>query len=308
MIKNIILLAVTCTLLPLSMFANTDSVSVNRDSTDVDEDFWFKFDKDLGFNRVKDFSFSFDSNERGVLEFSYGQMMTKHDNIMDNSFARIGSLHMKIGYFNDTVTGSRRYKLPYYDFEGLMCFTYNSVDIGGEKESGKIEGNTWQFEFADRDALGYDLGSGFAIMPYYQNSSLFWGGYDFSAIAPPEPLHRFTQGLRFGHGNEGGVMVQCTENISLTASYSFNTIFPRHVFWQWVVSEIVYQSADGLANGFVSLIKKRAAFAAPIVHFVLRNAISYGMYELRKKGMNWPFESEKALGVEQFRVGLTFMF
>ncbi len=308
MIKNIILLAVTFTLLPLSIVANTDSVSVSRDSTDVDEDFWFKFDKDLGFNRVKDFSFSLDSNERGVLEFSYGQMMTKHDNIMDNSFARIGSLHMKIGYFNDTVTGSRRHKLPMYDFEGLMCFTYNSVDIGGEKESGKIEGNTWQFEFADRDALGYDLGSGFAIMPYYQNSSLFWGGYDFSSVSPPEPLHRFTQGLRFGHGNEGGVMLQCTENIALTASYSFNNIFPRHVFWQWVVSEIVYQSADGLANGFVSLIKKRATFAAPIVHFVLRNAISYGMYELRKKGMNWPFESEKALGVEQFRVGLTFMF
>lgn len=308
MMKSIVFFTIVCAIIPVSLFAYTDSLTIKADSTEADEDFWFRFDKDLGFNRVKDFSFTLDSNERSVIEFNYGQMMTKHDNIMDNSFAPIGSFNLKIGYFEAIKEGSRRYKLPLYDFEGLMCFTYNSVDIGGKNGAGKIKGNVWQFEFADRDALGYDLGSNFAIMPYYQNSSLFWGGYDFSSVTSPEPLQRFTQGLRFGHGNEAGIMVQCTENIALTASYSFNTIFPRHIFWQWVVSEMVYQGADGLANGFISLVKRRVPSVAPIVHFVLRNAIAYGMYELRKKGMNWPFESEKVLGIEQFRVGVTFMF
>lgn len=305
MIKSILFFVIVCAMIPMSLFANTDTLTVKTDSTETDEDFWFKFDRDLGFNRVK---LTLDSNERGFLEFSYGQMRTRHDNFNDNSFAPVGSLNIKIGYFNDTLVGSRRYKLPLYDFDGLMSFTYNTIDIGGDKESNKVKGDVWQFEFADRRALGYDLGSNFAIMPYYQNSSLFWGGYDFSSPTPPETLHRFTQGLRFGHGNEAGIMLQCTENLALTASYSFNNIFPRHVFWQWVVSEIVYQSADGLANGFVSLVQKRAPFAAPIIHFVLRNAIAYGMYELRKQGMNWPFESEKALGIEQFRVGVSFMF
>lgn len=307
MIQKIVLFVVISIVTSFSLQAYSDSTSVGADTTSDDR--WFRFDDEVGLSRFKNFSLKLDSNERGMLELSYGQMITKHDNYTQSLFTPLGSLNVKIGYFKSSQQGSRRYKLPFYDYEGLLNFSYNSVDVGGEKSETKIEGKQWEFSFADREALGYDLGKDVAIMPYYQNSTLFWGGYSFRYdTTAPDELNRFTQGLRFGHGNEAGIMIQCTENIALTGSYSFNTLFPRHIFWQWAVSEIVYQAGDALADGFVKIVKRRAPFAAPILHFILRNGLAYGMYELRKKGMNWPFDSEKALGMEQFRVGVTFMF
>jgi hypothetical protein len=52
----------------------------------------------------------------------------------------------------------------------------------------------------------------------------------------------------------------------------------------------------------------RSPYAGPIVHFVLKNALSYGFYELRKKHMNWPVQTVAPLMYENYKVGLTFAF
>jgi hypothetical protein len=48
--------------------------------------------------------------------------------------------------------------------------------------------------------------------------------------------------------------------------------------------------------------------AAPIVNFVLKNGLSYGMYQLRKEKMNYPFESEAPILNDTFKIGVTFIF
>lgn len=292
-----------------SLFSAVDSLSVDKDSVDTDKDYWFKFDTEIGIKRFNNFDFSFDDNESGLFEIQYGRASLKHNDIDNQQFAYLGSLQTTIGYFEKNIVNRRYRSLVEYDFETVLSFSYNSVNLGSEKNTGRNEYYVWNVDLPERTALGYSLGHGFSIMPYYQNSTLFWSGVETKQLQDSvSRIARFQDGLHFGHGNQAGITIELTSNIGLTASYSYNTIFARHVFWQWVITEMIHKSADGIVNGLVTVIKRKAPSVAPIFHFVLRNAVSYGFYELRKTGMNWPFDSEKALGVEQFRVGVSFIF
>jgi len=48
--------------------------------------------------------------------------------------------------------------------------------------------------------------------------------------------------------------------------------------------------------------------AVPVVHFLLKNGLSYGVYQLRKEKMNYPFDSEAPIVNDTFKVGVTFIF
>jgi hypothetical protein len=307
MMKCIIIFSLgICVFCAQSLFAASDSLSIEADSASADKDYWFKFDTEIG---IKKFKLSFNDNNFAFLEFQYGRANMRHNDIENQDFAYLGSLQATIGYFEKKPINRRAPSIVEYDFESLVNLSYNSIALGAEKNTGRNEYTMWQVDLPERTALGYSLGNGIAIMPYYQNSSLYWSGVDTELLIDSvSPIARFQNGLRFGHGNQAGLSVELTPNISVTASYSYNTIFARHVFWQWVVTEIIHKSADGVANGLVTVIKRKAPSVAPIFHFLLRNAVSYGFYELRKTGMNWPFESEKALGIETFRVGVNFIF
>jgi hypothetical protein len=49
-------------------------------------------------------------------------------------------------------------------------------------------------------------------------------------------------------------------------------------------------------------------YAGPVVGFILKSALSYGIYELRQEKMNWPFSSAAPLSYDQVKFGMTFNF
>jgi hypothetical protein len=63
-----------------------------------------------------------------------------------------------------------------------------------------------------------------------------------------------------------------------------------------------------LLDKFIDEIFESSPSAAPVVNFMLKSALTYGMYELRKDKMNWPFNSDSPLTYDQFKFGLTFIF
>jgi hypothetical protein len=61
-------------------------------------------------------------------------------------------------------------------------------------------------------------------------------------------------------------------------------------------------------DGFIHAIMKSSPTAGPIINFVLKNALAYGLYELRRENMNWPFNSAEPLLFDSFKAGFTFTF
>jgi hypothetical protein len=94
----------------------------------------------------------------------------------------------------------------------------------------------------------------------------------------------------------------------LDAGYERSIVFQRHLFWKWAGSAVMETAAQGLLDGFINKIFCSSPAAGPIVNFVLKNALAYGIYELRKDKMNWPFNSEAPFTYDQFKFGMTFVF
>jgi hypothetical protein len=92
------------------------------------------------------------------------------------------------------------------------------------------------------------------------------------------------------------------------AGYERSIVFERHLFWKWAGSGIIEVAAQGLLDAFIKEIFKSSPSAGPIVYFVLKSALGYGLYELRQEKMNWPFSSAPPIAFNNIKFGVTFTF
>ena len=121
-------------------------------------------------------------------------------------------------------------------------------------------------------------------------------------------LDRFEDGVRFGTSSEGGLKIVATSLVTLEVGYERTVVFERHLFWKWAGSGIIEAASQGLLDVFIKEIMKSSPAAGPVVYFVLKSALGYGIYELRQDKMNWPFKSSAPLSFDSFKFGLTFTF
>ena len=121
-------------------------------------------------------------------------------------------------------------------------------------------------------------------------------------------LDRYDGAFRFGTASEGGVRIEIANTVSLDAGFEASVIFPRHLFWKQLISFAIESGGQGAVDFFVDEVMDNSPAAGPIVNFVLKNALSYGFYLLKKDSMNWPFETEKPLTYETFKMGVSFTF
>jgi hypothetical protein len=74
------------------------------------------------------------------------------------------------------------------------------------------------------------------------------------------------------------------------------------------LSELIEASAQGLVDTFGNETLRNSSNNSPIAYFILKNAISYGMFELRRKNMNWPTETVPPFMFDTYKVGFSLVF
>ena len=276
-----------------------------KDSVDLDDwDAWGEEDNHPDFN----FDFDgFGGKGKPTISLNYGLAELNHNNL-SASFSDPNLIEAKFGYTHEDTLWSTSNILKART--NYLTIGNISNDIGGKSTSGKIKTNSWRVELGWMKGYGYNLGMS-AIIPYYY-SSLSWTRIEvkdsLTNISDREILDRFNKSFRFGTTAEGGVRIKLIPNLAVEAGYERAVVFERHLFWKWLGSALIEQGGQWAVDAFVNEIGDSSPFAVPIVNFVLKNAVSYGMYELRKDKMNWPFESAAPLMYDQFKVGVTFIF
>jgi len=285
---------------------NEKSPGINLFSED---DFW---DEDL-----LDFDFfksegKYTLNSYPTIEFQWGfTKPSTHKDLLSQKFFDAGSMDFKIGH---TKKRARE------KYEGIVEIDFDYVFLGritkdfvssDEKSSDKVELNAWRFGVSSLDGYAYKLG-GTGELLLYHSKGMVWTKPEFSSNTASEQLvdmqKTYDDAFRFGNCFEGGIKYQIVEPISVNVGFERTIVYPRHLFWYWTGSEIIEGIGHGLVSGFVKEVMKSSPIAAPIVNFLLQNAISYGSFELRKKNMNWPFDSAMPLLIDNYKVGVSFAF
>ena len=285
------------------LFLLTPFYSFAQDSTKAKEKKHWKFEWD-------DFEdWEVWKNKQPTISLDYGfSDISRSD--MDAPFANNNLIELKLGYTHKKIT-------KYADYIEKNTFNYlflnhNTTNLaGGSGTTSDIETQIWQFGISWSKGYGYKVGEDASLIPYY-TSTMNWTNIDFgddSLDANDERIKDLYDGaFRFGTSGETGIRIQPTKLIAFQAGYERVVVFERHLFWKWAGSEVIELAANGLLDVFIKEIFKSSPAAGPVVYFVLKSALNYGIYELRQDKMNWPFPSAPPVAMDNIKFGVTFTF
>jgi hypothetical protein len=151
---------------------------------------------------------------------------------------------------------------------------------------------------------------------FYHSGSISWTSYDrYKLLFEPwetpteiEYLSRFGDKLRFGNSTEAGIALPVSNNLRVNAKFERSLVYPRHLFWKWLGSAIIEAGGQEAVDAFVKAIMRSSPNAGPVMSFLLKNGLAYGLYELRRSKMYWPFNSGKPLLFDTYKIGLNVIF
>jgi opacity protein-like surface antigen len=247
---------------------------------------------------------------RPTLSFLYGfSSMSMKD--AQRSYADPDLMELKIGY---TSKRSTRIDDNIFNYSNkYLQISYFSTQLANAPNTPDVQSKMWRIGFGKASGYGYDLGS-FNLVPYHA-SGLTWSRVEILpdkiqtfAPLPPSGLEDYDRTIRFGTSAEGGLMFTFADHYTVEAGYERSIIFRRHLFGKWVLSAVIEDAAQSLLDGFIDDISDHSPKAVPVINFLLKNALSYAIYELRQSKMNWPFNTEPPLSYDQFKFGVTIVF
>lgn len=264
-------------------------------STIIAQDDWFEWD---------DWEFSW-KYKKPYISVSYGMSENSYFGL-PGSLAKTGSIEAKLGYTHE-AQGFRR---AMFEKESGLFFGKNAYNIGRSTDGKEIQTSAWKFGFEGSSAIPYSAGS-VKVIPFHSRG-LEWtymtvDTFNISDVTR-ETMDLYNEAVRFGNRFEGGLKFRIAETVEIGAGYQRSIIYPRHMFWYWAGSSIIEEIGQGLIDEFVANIYKSSPAASPIVYFLLKNALSYGAFELRKEKMNWPFDTAPPFFADTYKVTLTFVF
>jgi hypothetical protein len=80
------------------------------------------------------------------------------------------------------------------------------------------------------------------------------------------------------------------------------------MFWYSALSSIIEVASHSILDEFIDEVREFSPEITPIINFILKSGLSYGLYELRRDNMNWPIETEAPFVMENFKVGFGLNF
>ncbi len=271
-----------------------DSTYTDTTKTDTDEE-WESAGSGHEYSDKWDDigSHMFDFKIKGVptISLNFGASKMKLKSIGQN-FTDPGMLELKLGYTTEkSFAGSDdviKYKFNYFHISNF------TPDLEGKNTSTDLNSNSWRLGLGEASGYGYEFGGGFSIIPYHA-ISFDWTKMDMKST-PVSALDQnttdlFNKDIRFGNSFQGGIQIKFLHSLAIDASYERSIVYPRHLFWKWGMGMVIEGAGLGLVNLFVDKVLDSSPVAAPIVNFLLKNALSYGLYELKQDKMNWPFET-----------------
>jgi hypothetical protein len=246
-----------------------------------------------------------------TLTLSYGFVQSGLEGLAQSAFAP-RSLELRMGGGRVDEMSQSAYVVEHRN-EYFSIMAANK-DLGGQVNPGEISFASWSLGFSWERGYGYKFssaaeGPAIYLLPVH---GVQWTNFAVKSGITNGPdnalLGDYEGGMRFGTKGGGLIRFHLLPLLAVDVGYDRMVIYRRLKFWEWLGSVIVEGGGDWAVDRFAERVLDSSPGAAPIVNFVLKSAVSYGMYELRKKNGNWPFESEAPVTYDTWRIGMTMVF
>lgn len=196
-----------------------------------------------------------------------------------------------------------------YDY-GYFSLARISDDLGDKSDPWELDTDLWRIHFGWEDGYGYRFSGGDIVT--YSSFAFGWSKLKIESevldASDRDRLGFFDDEFRFGTKMEGGIKLHVIPYVTADAGYERANIYPRFLFWKALVSLGLEGAGQWLLDEFIDEIMDSSPAAVPVVSFFLKNGLSYGVYELRKEDMNYPFDTAPPYLTDTFKIGASFVF
>ena len=173
-----------------------------------------------------------------------------------------------------------------------------------------ITTDAWEFGIGITDGFGYLPGGRKLIL--YHSGAWKWSRIDVEFLpAIPEDrrrMARYDEEYRFGTFWRGGIRAEIASPLYLDVGYEHTVISPDFHFLKftgsWLIENISQRWVDFVEMELIEVHGENW----PWFNWIVKNGLSFALYELRRNNVYWPFESREPLNYDSFRVGFTFIF
>jgi len=180
-------------------------------------------------------------------------------------------------------------------YQGVSLTNTNALDF-------------WSLGFINGTGYGYQWGSSTLMLTVEDNTS--WTSINprtYSLMQGPadwQNIIDFDGTMRLSSSMTSSLEFRVSNTVSLTGGYTWNQVMPRHLFWYWMGSEIIEGLAGNAVDRLIENFTEMSPKSQPVMHFVLKSAVLYGMKEMRRKYMNWPFETVSPMNITYWNIGV----
>ncbi|MEN6296202.1 MAG: hypothetical protein ABFD61_08770 [Chloroherpetonaceae bacterium] len=228
-------------------------------------------------------------------------------------FDRSADIQLLLGYSNRKQYRNTSLIRTDNTFLSIKNISNNWINL--KDNDNPISSKTWSIGYNQSKDYGWNFDKNFKINLTH-NEGIIWSFMNFNTksldpldtINYPAKLIPLNNKMKFGENFSAGMEIELFNHVSLLGGYERMDVFPAHIFWQWVVGDIIEDISQSMVDSFVKRVRGYSPWATPIVNFVLKNGLSYGLYELRRSKMNWPFNSASPYVFETFKVGMSYKF
>lgn len=273
----------------------------NKKDNNQTEDEWVEWDWDEDWD--VDFNV-WNSDDNPTISVMYGQGGFKQSYLSDMPFGEL-----RLGYGGTTVY-KRKDFLTNYD-ASYLTYSIQSATFGEKKDAALVESKLTRFGMGWDEGYGYNLG-GNASLNLYNTFGIGWSKLELvdSVVNPVDYnyLSDYRDAYRFGIRGEAGISLSPIPNLSFNAGYERAIVYPRVLFWKTAGSLLAESVAGWAVEEFVDRILHNSPAVAPVMNFVLRSALIYGAYELRRDESNFPFNGVEPVAHDTFKFGISFIF
>jgi hypothetical protein len=245
---------------------------------------------------------------RPFIEAEYGYTVPDQEKLTVefNKEAIVGA---KLGY-----SEVRLYKRSLLSMDDRYLFgNYSSSDIDHRNviDPDKVTAELLRFGIGLRSGYGYPIGP-IGLLPWNMHSfdltRVTTVRPDSLSLADTDILNRYEGRYSFGVSGEAGVTLRLFDFLGVNGSYQMSIIYPRVVFWEWLGSYLIAAGGMSIVTAFGEDVVSSSKILGPIFYWILKNGLTYGLFQLYKSKMNWPFNSETPLTQQAVKIGATFVF
>lgn len=248
------------------------------------------------------------AGNRPFLQGGYGLDRLEHRQF-GGAFSDMGRVQITLGY---SELRPFRTELLSLDERSAYGAYSGTGTYWAEPDTAGVSATLWQFGVSFKGGYGYPVGANLAIVPTFGSS------FDITSISTSRPggissadsaiLDRYEGSFRFGHTAEAELRFEISRTFSLSGAYQLSVVYPRVVFWQWVGSYGLASVAVGVLSQFSAEIIRASPALGPIITWVMKGALAYGIYAVWRDDMHWPFKSETPITHQSGLISASFIF